>query len=222
MFFLMNEDYPKSPLEFEERFANEEACLSYLCQLRWANGFVCPGCEGGNAWKTCRGLFHCRQCGRQTSPTAGTIFHRTRMPLRLWFHAIWHITNQKYGANALGLQRILGFGSYQTAWEWLHKLRRAMVRPSRNALSGVVEVDETYIGGAKSGKRGRGAAGKSLVAVAIELKGRGVAIFAKACFGHPSPSKRQKLNATTNAFGTPDVLRTCHFATIIVNSMLAS
>ena len=168
----MNEDYPKSLLEFEERFANEEACLSYLCQLRWANGFVCPGCGGGNAWKTRRGLFHCRQCGRQTSPTAGTIFHRTRMPLRLWFHAIWHITNQKYGANALGLQRILGFGSYQTAWEWLHKLRRAMVRPSRNALSGVVEVDETYIGGAKSGKRGRGAAGKSLVAVAIELKGK--------------------------------------------------
>lgn len=66
------------------------------------------------------------------------------MPLRLWFHAIWHITHQKYGANALGLQRILGFGSYQTAWEWLHKLRRAMVRPSRNALSGVVEVDDLY------------------------------------------------------------------------------
>jgi transposase-like protein len=94
------------------------------------------------------------------------------MPLRLWFHAIWHITNQKYGANALGLQRILRFGSYQTAWEWLHKLRRAMVRPNREALSGIVEVDETYIGGAKPGKRGRGATGKSLVAIAVELKGK--------------------------------------------------
>lgn len=168
----MNEDYPRSLMEFEERFANEEACLAYLCKLRWRDGFVCPSCGGRDAWKTRRGLFHCRKCERQTSPTAGTIFHRARMPLRLWFHAIWHITNQKYGANALGLQRILRFGSYQTAWEWLHKLRRAMVRPNREALSGIVEVDETYIGGAKPGKRGRGATGKSLVAIAVELKGK--------------------------------------------------
>jgi transposase-like protein len=91
------------------------------------------------------------------------------MALPIWFRAIWHITNQKYGANALGLKRLLGFGSYNTAWQWLHKLRRAMVRPNRDKLSGIVEVDETYVGGAKPGKRGRGAAGKALVGIAVEI-----------------------------------------------------
>jgi transposase-like protein len=168
----MYEDYPRSLLEFEERFETDEACRKYLCQLRWPEGFVCVECEGSDGWRTRRGLYHCKQCGQQMSPTAGTIFHRTRLPLRLWFRSIWHITNQKYGANALGMQRVLGLGSYQTAWEWLHKLRRAMVRPNREHLSGIVEVDETYIGGRKTGKRGRGAEGKCLVAIAIELKGK--------------------------------------------------
>lgn len=103
--------------------------------------------------------------------TAGTIFHDTRKPLSLWFEAIWHITCQKYGANALGLQRILGLGSYHTAWQWMHRLRRAMVRPGRENLSGTVEVDETYIGGERSGKRGRGAENKALVVIAVEDKG---------------------------------------------------
>ena len=103
------------------------------------------------------------------SVTAGTIFHGTRKPLVLWFHAMWHITSQKYGANALGLMRVLGLGSYHTAWEWLHKMRRAMIRPGREKLSGTVEVDETYVGGDKIGKRGRGAEGKSLVMVAVEI-----------------------------------------------------
>jgi hypothetical protein len=120
-------------------------------------------------WQTNRGLYHCKKCGYQVSVTAGTIFHRTRKPLVLWFHAIWHITSQKYGANALGLMRVLGLGSYHTAWEWLHKLRRAMVRPGREKLRGTVEIDETYIGGDKIGKRGRGAEGKSLVIVAVEV-----------------------------------------------------
>ena len=113
----------------------------------------------------------CGRCGFETSVTAGTIFHRSRKPLRLWFRAMWHITSQKYGANALGLQRILSLGSYHTAWEWLHRLRRAMVRPGRDRLSGTVEVDETYVGGEKSGKRGRGAGGKALVMVAVEDTG---------------------------------------------------
>ncbi len=164
----MIEDYPHTLTEFEDRFASEEACRAYLVSLRWPDGFTCPYCGSADAWQTNRGLWHCRGCSRQTSATAGTIFHQSRKPLRLWFRAMWYITNQKYGANALGLQRVLGLGSYHTAWEWLHRLRRAMVRPGRQPLSGCVHVDETYIGGRKPGKRGRGAQGKSLVAVAVE------------------------------------------------------
>jgi len=103
--------------------------------------------------------------------TAGTVFQDTKKPLRVWFRAMWHVTNQKYGANALGLQRVFGLGSYRTAWSWLHKLRRTMVRPGRERLSGVIQVDESYVGGEKSGKRGRGAAGKSLVLIAAEMAG---------------------------------------------------
>lgn len=167
----MTEDYPKAMLEFEERFASEKACREYLSKIRWPAGFICPKCQHTEAWSTRRGLFTCRNCGFDTSVTAGTIFHKSRKPLRVWFRAMWHITSQKYGANALGLQRVLALGSYHTAWEWLHKLRRAMVRPGRERLSGTVEVDETYVGGEKSGKRGRGAAGKALVMVAVEDKG---------------------------------------------------
>ena len=167
---MEDKDYPTSLPEFEARFATQEACLRYLTQLRWPNGFVCPNCSGTNVWMTSRGLWHCRACGRQTSATAGTVLHKVRSPLPLWFRAMWHITNQKYGANALGLKRALGLGSYQTAWEWLHKLRRAMVRPGRDRLSGTVQVDETYIGGKKSGKRGRGAEGKVAVGIAVEDK----------------------------------------------------
>jgi transposase-like protein len=167
----MDEKFSQTLLEFEVFFKSESACVAYLQDLRWPNGFICPRCGSADKWQTKRGLYSCSQCGVQTSVTAGTIFHRTRKPLSLWFRAMWHITGQKYGANALGLQRILGLGSYHTAWQWLHKLRRAMVRPGRDSLSGIVEVDETYIGGKKPGKRGRGAEGKALVGVAVEDKG---------------------------------------------------
>lgn len=167
----MEEDYPQNLIEFEDRFSTEARCIEYLRALRWPEGFICPHCGEKCAWQTNRGLLHCIQCGRQTSVTAGTILHSTRKPLRLWFHAMWHITGQKYGANALGLQRALNLGSYHTAWQWLQKLRRAMVRPGREKLSGLVEVDETYVGGKKPGKRGRGAEGKALVGIAVEDKG---------------------------------------------------
>jgi hypothetical protein len=97
---------------------------------------------------------------------AGTVFHRSKKPLLLWFRAMWHITGQKYGANALVPQRVLNLGSYHTAWQRLHKLRRAMVRTGRDRLSRIVEVDETYVGGKKSGKRGSGADGKTLAGIA--------------------------------------------------------
>ena len=164
------EDYPGTLAEFEKWFSTESACLEYMNKLRWPEGFICPKCGSKKAWQTSRGLWHCRACYLQTSVTAGTIFHRTRKPLNLWFKVMWHITNQKYGANALGLQRMVGPGCYETSWVWLHKLRRAMVRPGRDRISGKVQVDETYIGGRRKGKRGRGAEGKALVAIAAEDK----------------------------------------------------
>lgn len=162
------EDYPKTLLEFEKRFAAEEACLEYFARLRWPGGFVCPRCGSKRSWLTKRRLYHCRDCAMQTSALVGTVFQDSKKPLQFWFRAAWQVTNQKYGANALGFQRMMGFGSYHTAWAWLHKLRRAMVRPGRDRLSGTVEVDETYIGAEKPGKRGRGAAGKVLVAIAAQ------------------------------------------------------
>ena len=160
--------YPKTISEFEERFATEASCRQYLFDLRWPHGFRCPQCNHDAAWPANRGRYVCRKCRHQTSVTAGTIFQDTRKPLRQWFRAMWHVTNQKHGVSALGLQRALGLGSYSTAWTWLHKLRRAMVRPDRDRLQGLVEVDETFIGGVKPGKPGRGAAGKTLVLVAVE------------------------------------------------------
>ena len=168
------EDYPTTVLELETRFSTEEACRAYLYQLRWPEGFRCPRCGGARAWATVRHLWECAQCGTQTSVTAGTIFQDTHKPLRLWFRAIWYVTSQKNGVSALGLQRVLGLGSYETAWAWLHKLRRAMVRPGRERLSGTVEVDETFVGGPHPGPPGRGAGGKSVVVVAAEEDGAGL------------------------------------------------
>lgn len=167
----MDEDYPANLMELEQRFTSEAACEDYLTRLRWPGGFVCPHCQSRGAWTSRRGLLICPACQYQASVTAGTIFQDTRKPLRLWFRAIWHITSQKNGASALGLQRELGLGSYVTAWSWMHKLRRAMVRPGRDRLSGSIEVDETYVGGRAEGKRGRGAESKALVVIAAQSDG---------------------------------------------------
>lgn len=164
------EDYPQEIMNFETSFQTEKDCRDYLFHLRWPNGFKCPRCNNNKAWPLKNALYQCSSCNHKISVIAGTIFHGTHKPLILWFRAIWWLTGQKNGASALGIQRIMGLGSYKTAWAWLHKLRRAMVTPGRDNLSGVVEMDETYVGGEKSGKRGRGAAGKSLVAVAVEVK----------------------------------------------------
>ena len=166
------EDYPMNLMDFERQFSSEEACLQYISTLRWPDGFRCPRCKNHKAWLTKRKLFHCTDCGYETSLIAGTIFQDTRKPLQLWFRAIWYVVGQKNGVSAKGLQRVLGFKRYETIWIWLHKLRVAMVRPGRERLSGAVEVDETYIGGERPGKRGRGAAGKSLVLIAVEDKGK--------------------------------------------------
>ena len=165
------EDYPGDDEEFAEWFSTEEACRKYLFGIRWPEGFRCPRCGHDFAWNLKNDLYLCGRCRFQASLTAGTIFQDTRKPLRLWFRAMWHVTNQKDGVSALGLKRALGLGSYETAWNWLHKLRHAMVRPGRNRLSSPVEADEIYIGGVKEGKAGRGAHGKALVLVVAQEDG---------------------------------------------------
>ena len=161
-------------LEFEHWFRTEEACRDYLIGLRWPGGFRCPGCEGSQHWPKSRGLLRCGRCRRDTSVMAGTIFSRSHLPLRVWFRAAWWATNQKSGVTAIGLQRALGLGSYRTAWGCLHKLRRAMLRPGRDQLQDIVEVDETIVGGRQRGQ-GRLHLGptKSLVGIAVEVRGKG-------------------------------------------------
>jgi len=107
--------------------------------------------------------------------TAGTVLHRTHVPLRLWFAAAYLITTHTPGFSAVQLQRQLGLSRYETAWAMLHKLRRAMLRPERDRLSGVVEVDEAYVGGVEAGRSSgrRRASRKSIVVAAVEVRGRG-------------------------------------------------
>lgn len=167
----MAEDYPSTLAGFEQRFNSDEACRVYLVSLRWPGGFVCPRCESTNAWEARRNLMICRGCGYEASVMAGTIFQDTHLPLRTWFRAMWYVTSQKNGASALGLQRVLGLGSYKTAWAMLHKLRRAMVRPGRERLHGKVEVDEAYWGSEEEGVRGRLTHTKTLIAVAAQDEG---------------------------------------------------
>lgn len=171
----MDEDYPRTVLELETRFATDDACRQYLVQLRWPQGFICPRCKASTAWPATRGRLVCTRCRYQASVTAGTVFQDTRKPLRLWFRAMWYVTSQKNGASAMGVQRVLGLGSYLTAWTWLHKLRRAMVRPGRDRLSGRVEVDETYVGGEEeTGAHARQIRKKSLVVIAAQEDDRGI------------------------------------------------
>jgi transposase-like protein/ribosomal protein L40E len=188
----MAEDYPRTLLEFEDRFATDQACRDYLIQLRWPHGFVCPRCGARTAWAATRGRLVCGGCRHQTSVTAGTIFHDTRKPLRLWFQAMWYVTSQKNGTSAMGLQRVLGLGSYLTAWTWLHKLRRAMVRPGRDRLSGRVEVDEIYVGGEEPQAHARQILGKCLVAVAAQQDGRGIGRIRMARIPDASAARLQQ------------------------------
>ncbi|MEK6688511.1 MAG: IS1595 family transposase [Gemmatimonadota bacterium] len=166
--------YPHTLAEFERRFATEAACAAYLAEVRWPEGFRCPECTSSRSWTTTRGLFVCSSCQRQVSVTAGTLFHRSRLPLRTWFRVMWWVTNQKQGVSALGLQRLLGLKRYETAWNCLHRLRRAMVRPGRDRLDGVVEVDETFVGGVAPGSHGRHLGNKALVVIGAQVEGKGI------------------------------------------------
>ena len=162
-------DYPGSTGEFQSWFATDADCLDYLAWLRWPHGFVCPRCAHAGGWAVADGRFKCTGCGARTSVTAGTLFDRRRTPLTVWFTACWMFASQKDGLSAQSLQRALAIGSYATAWAMLHRLRSVLVRPGRDRLRGVVQVDETYIGGHEPGLFGGRAKGKkSLVAVAVE------------------------------------------------------
>src|SRR5918912_450301 len=163
---MLPEDLPQDFMEFNARFGTDEQCREYLFQARWPGGFRCDGCGHGDAYRLRTRLVHeCTACGKQHSLLAGTLFEQTKTGLARWFLAIHLVTSSKGGIAAAELQRQLGFGSYQTAWAWLHKLRKAMVRPDREPLAGRVEA---YVGGPRPGKRGRGAAGKTLIAGAVE------------------------------------------------------
>ena len=170
---LPTDDLPGDLPGFVERFGTDDQCRRYLFQARWPDGFRCAGCGHERAWahKT-RLIYECAACGKQHSLLAGTIFEQTKTGLARWFLAIFLVTASKGGISAMELQRQIGFASYQTAWTWLHKIRKAMVRPERTPLSARVEADETYLGGPKPGRPGRGAAGKTRVAGAVE-SGRG-------------------------------------------------
>jgi transposase-like protein len=173
---MLPDDLPEDiPSSFLARFGTDEQCREYLFKVCWPDGFRCAACGHGDAYalKT-KIVYECVACRKQHSLLAGTIFEQTKTGLAKWFLAIYLVTSSKGGIAATELKRQLGFGSYQTAWSWLHKIRKAMVRPDREPLAERVEVDETYVGGPRSGKPGRGAASKTLVAGAVET-GRGKA-----------------------------------------------
>lgn len=167
-------DFPKTLAQFQARFRDDAACRAYLAACRWPDGYRCPRCAHAAAFELrSRRLWQCKACGQQTSVTAGTVLHRTRITLPLWFWAAYLVATHTPGMSGLQLQRQLGLTRYETAWALLQKLRRAMVRPDREPLQVEVEVDESYIGGPEVGLRGgRQLLDKALVVAAVEIRGR--------------------------------------------------
>jgi len=171
-------DYPSTTEEFDKWFSSEAACVEYLFRIRWPKGFVCVRCGGDKAWLTGRGLYRCGVCDTQTSVTAGTMFQGTRKGLLPWFRAIWNVTTRPEGVSALEIQRLLGLGSYRTAWTWMHKLRRAMVPGEKNLLAGSVVIDQAYLSGEKPQQGAPLDSDRPLIFVAAqEIRGRLVLIL---------------------------------------------
>jgi len=198
------EDFPANLLEFESRFGTDDACRAYLIQLRWPDGFQCPRCSSDRAWETARKLMQCAVCNRATSVTAGTLFEDTHKPLRMWFRAMWWVSTQKAGFSAKSFMRELGLTSYQTAWTWLHKLRRAMVLAGRQRLSGRVEIDETFVGG--EDVKGRYDGRKHVVVIAAEENGKGIG---RIRLGHvPNASAASLIPFVENSVEPDSVIHT--------------
>ena len=156
-------EHPKNYQELVKQLATQEACLDYIAAIRWSDGFVCPECECPQFWKSQRLQWICAKCRRHTRVLAGTLFQDTKLPLTLWFQMIWWFVGPKNGASALSLMQNFGIGSYRTSWKLLGKLRSCTVLPMRQALSGVVEVDEAFLGGVKN---------KAVIVVAAEKRGK--------------------------------------------------
>ena len=172
----MGQDGPKSLPDFQRVFPNESACYAYLYEARFPDGFACPYCGWtGNSYrfKNRPDMLRCRSCRRDTILTAGTIMQRSKMPLSIWFWGAFLVTSLTPGMSALQFQKVLKIRRYETAFNMLHKLRAAMVRPGRDSIGGkwAVEVDETYVGGATQGE-GRGRHHKTLVGGIVEVRPR--------------------------------------------------
>ena len=197
-------EFPRSIMDFQDRFATEAACRKYLFDCRWPEGFVCPGCGGRRSGQaTRRYLWICTACGLQTSVTAGTVMHATRTPLRTWFWSAYLVATHHPGISAKQLQRQLGLTRYETAWVILHKLRRAMVAPERSQLTTEVEVDEFSLGGLEEGlKGGRQRGKKALVGVAVEVRGRGSGRLRLQILPDASASSLGAFVTATTATGT--------------------
>ena len=172
-------------LEFQERFRGETDCYNHLIKLRWSEGFKCPKCGNTKAYyMEKRKVFQCTECRNQTSLTANTVFHKTRTPLTKWFWAVYLVGSDKRGCSAKRLQKMIDV-SYATAWLIIHKIRHAMKeRDSLYKLSNIIEMDDSYFGGSAPGKRGRGAANKSKVIIAVENRGTAPGYAAMQVIGH--------------------------------------
>ena len=185
-------DFPRSLIEFQRYFPNEAACAAYLSAARWPHGFVCPSCGNTKAWErqTKPWTYECAGCGKQTSVTAGTIMHHSKLPLATWFWATYLMATHSNGISALQLQRQLALGSYKSAWLLCAKLRRSMLAPGRTPLAGLVEVDETELpchskNDPLTGGRGRSRQGKILVVGAVEVQDGGAGPAASASKRYP-------------------------------------
>jgi transposase-like protein len=184
-----NYRYPERFEDFLDMFSTEQDCINYIAEVRWGQCvFICPKCGASGAYIS-QNYRCCKVCERKTSVTAGTVFHRSKKSLRLWFHVMWWMVSQKNGCSAMNLKNAMDFDSYETAWTWLHKLRKVMVDPNRKKLSGDIEVDEAYIGSSESDVSGRETETKILVAVAVEVKNQVMGRIRLCCIKDASSSE---------------------------------
>ena len=147
-------EYPETTQDFIDQFSTDKACRQYVAKVRWNGVPRCPHCTETDMWAVRRDVLQCKKCRRDISVTAGTVFGDSRIPLRLWFQALWCLVSQKHGVSALGLARALGIKRYETAWYLLQRMRGVMVRQGRERLSGIVEVDEVFLGAELSQENG--------------------------------------------------------------------